>query len=165
MTGETVFFQSTGPGLLPVISPGGQHFLLADKDPEGGCGFTRFYEEAVLVNVVPGCAIGWIDDTRALVQTYRRSAAGGWEYEASTVYDPAGNVVSTPPLPPIPIRQQGSTSGGFVTVSPTAIHVRGGRTIHDVETGAVQTTLPVAGVLAGGHVVYRCGYGICATPY
>ncbi|WP_437931423.1 hypothetical protein WMF37_19960 [Sorangium sp. So ce291] len=165
VSGETVFFQSTGPGQLPVISPGGQRFLLADKGPGGGCGFTQFYDEGVLVNVVPGCAIGWIDDTRALVQTYRRIASDRWEYEASTLYDPTGNVVSTPALPPIPIRQQGSMTGGIVPVSPTAIHVRGGSTIHDVETGAVVTTLPVAGVLAADHVVYLCGHGICATPY
>ncbi|WP_437515680.1 hypothetical protein [Sorangium sp. So ce1099] len=165
VSGETVFFQSTGPGQMPVISPGGQHFLLADKGPGGGCGFTQFYEEGVLVNVVPGCAIGWIDDTRALVQTYRRNASDRWEYEASTVYDPTGNVVSTPPLPPILTRQQGSMSGGIVPVSPTAIHVRGGSTIHDVDTGAVVTTLPVAGLLAADHVVYFCGRGVCATPY
>ncbi|WP_437759806.1 hypothetical protein [Sorangium sp. So ce1389] len=163
--GETVFFQSTGPGQMPVISPHGQHFLLADKGPGGGCGFTQFYEEGVLVNVVPGCAIGWVDDTRALVQTYRRNTSDQWEYEASTLYDPAGNVVATPTLPPIPIRQRGSMDGGIVPVSPTAIHVRGESTIHDVETGAVVTTLPVAGILAADHVVYLCGYGICAAPY
>ncbi|MGK3963785.1 hypothetical protein WMF38_06360 [Sorangium sp. So ce118] len=38
-------------------------------------------------------------------------------------------------------------------------------TTHDVETGAVVTTLPVAGVLAADHVVCLCGHGICATPY
>jgi hypothetical protein len=73
-------------------------------------------------------------------------------------------VVSTPTLPPIPIRQ-GGNNGGIVPVSPTAIHVRSGSTVHDVETGAVVTTLPVAGALAAGHVVYFCGHGICATPY
>ncbi|KYF74866.1 hypothetical protein BE17_50785 [Sorangium cellulosum] len=165
LSGETVFFQSNGPGQLPVISPDGQHFLLADKGPGGGCGFTQFYEEGVLVNVVPGCAIGWVDDARALVQTYRRNASDQWEYEASTLYDPTGNVVSTPALPPMPTRQRGTMSGGIVPVSPTAIHVRGGSTIHDVETGAVVTTLPVAGLLAGDHVVYLCGRGVCATPY
>ncbi|HTN82674.1 MAG TPA: hypothetical protein VL242_03290 [Sorangium sp.] len=172
VSGETVIYQDTGPQPIPVISPDGHHFLVTDEPIEGGCGFTQFYADGVLVNAVPGCAVGWLDDTRALVQTYYYNVSTSrWTYQASTIYDELGNPIATPPLPRItlnPRDREAIGDGlvyGIVPVSPTAIHALYEHAIYDVETGATLAPLPKASVLAGSSVVYACGNAICAAPY
>ncbi|XXY50957.1 hypothetical protein WME91_07405 [Sorangium sp. So ce269] len=126
----------------------------------------------MLVNAVPGCAVGWLDDTRALVQTYIYNiSTSRWEYRASTIYDELGNPIATPPLPRIALAPRDRAAigdgsvYGIVPVSPTAIHALYEHAIYDVETGATLATLPKASVLAGSSVVYACGNAICAAPY
>ncbi|XXX78791.1 hypothetical protein WMF30_08440 [Sorangium sp. So ce134] len=170
VTGETVIHQDTQFQPVPVISPDGHHFLLTDQAPQDGCGFTQFYEDGVLVNAVPGCAIGWLDDTRALVQTYQQYwLPSRWEYKATTIYDELGNPIGTSPLPRISLRPREfarmSDDYGVVPVSPTAVYARYEHAIYDVETGATLATLPVNSVLAGSSAVYPCGNAICAAPY
>ncbi|WP_438010395.1 hypothetical protein WME89_18225 [Sorangium sp. So ce321] len=167
-----MIYQDTGPQTTSVISPDGHHFLVTDEPIEGGCGFTQFYADGVLVNAVPGCAVGWLDDTRALVQTYNYNLlTTRWDYLASIIYDELGSPIATPPLPRIalaPRDRAGIGDGlvyGIVPVSPTAIHALYEHAIYDVETGATLATLPQASVLAGNSVVYRCGNAICAAPY
>ncbi|WP_438010400.1 hypothetical protein WME89_18250 [Sorangium sp. So ce321] len=172
VSGETVVYQDTGLQPVPVISPDGRHFLLTDEATATGCGFTQFYVNGVLVNAVPGCAVGWLDDTHALVQTYTDDDWNNrWEYRASTIYDELGNPIATPPLPRITLAPWNETAigdglvYGIVPVSPTAIHALYEHAIYDVETGATLATLPEASVLAGSSVVYACGNAICAAPY
>ncbi|WP_437730512.1 hypothetical protein [Sorangium sp. So ce1335] len=173
VSGATVFYQDTGPSQpVPVISPGGHHFLLTDETPENGCGFTQFYEDGMLVNAVPGCAVGWIDDTRALIQTYTRaSSTAPWQYQASIIHDELGNPIATPPLPRISLTRKNSSpfeydqTYGIVPVSPTAVHAGFEHAIYDIETGATLATLPARGTLAGSLVVYPCGNELCAAPY
>ncbi|WP_438025759.1 hypothetical protein [Sorangium sp. So ce233] len=43
--------------------------------------------ESAIVDAVPGGALGWLDDTRVLVQTYVRDVhSSRWRYEASRFY-------------------------------------------------------------------------------
>ncbi|WP_437973827.1 hypothetical protein WMF11_34955 [Sorangium sp. So ce295] len=172
VSGATVIYEDTGSQPVPVISPDGRHYLVTDEATGDGCGFTQFYEDGVLVNAVPGCAVGWLDDTRALVQTYTRNfLTNRWELQASTLYDELGNVIATPPLPRITLAPKdytvdyGKPAYGMVPVSPTAIHARYERAIYDIKTGATLATLPEASVIAGSSVVYPCGNAICAAPY
>ncbi|XXT23625.1 hypothetical protein WME94_18980 [Sorangium sp. So ce429] len=172
VSGETVIYRDTGPQPTPVISPNGHHFLLTDEATAAGCGFTQFYADGVLVNAVPGCAIGWLDDTRALVQSYYYNVmTSRWTYQASTIYDEVGNPIATPPLPRFALATRDHAAigdglvYGIVPVSPTAIHALYEHAIYDVETGATLATLPKASVLAGSSVVYACGNAICAAPY
>ncbi|WP_437759324.1 hypothetical protein [Sorangium sp. So ce1389] len=172
VSGETVIYQDTGSQPTPVISPDGHHFLVTDEPVEGGCGFTQFYADGELVNAVPGCAVGWLDETRALVQTYDYNiSTARYDYRASTIYDELGNPIATPPLPRIALapRDREAVGDGYVygivPVSPTAIHALYEHAIYDVETGATLATLPPDSVLAGSSVVYACGNAICAAPY
>ncbi|WP_437730521.1 hypothetical protein [Sorangium sp. So ce1335] len=172
VSGATVIYEDTGFQPVPVISPDGRHFLVTDEAIGDGCGFTQFYVDGVLVNAVPGCAVGWLDDTRALVQTYFLNfLTSRWELQASTIYDELGNVIATPPLPRITLApsdytaDHGKPAYGMVPISPTAILARYERAIYDIETGATLATLPEASVIAGSSVVYPCGNAICAAPY
>ncbi|WP_437952023.1 hypothetical protein WME98_15655 [Sorangium sp. So ce296] len=172
-SGGAPLFQDTGilrPA--PLVSPDGHHFVVTDTVPTEGCGFTQFYEDGALVNAVPGCAIGWIDDTRVLVQTYVfNSNRIRWEYQASTIYDELGNPVSAPPLPRIPIRTDLNFSSsyddyGIQPVSATLFYSRGDGVLYDIDTGAALATFPAwRSAPAGAFMVYPCGHGVCAETY
>ncbi|WP_437723060.1 hypothetical protein [Sorangium sp. So ce861] len=172
-SGGAPLFQDTGRRQpAPLVSPGGHHFVVTDTLPTEGCGFTQFYEDGGLVNAVPGCAIGWIDEARVLVQTYVRPIGSTrWTYQASMIYDELGNPVATPPLPRIP---NGLDSGyldsrdeyGIQPVSATALYARYNGVLYDIDTGAALATFPGRrSAAAGAFMVYPCGHGVCAETY
>jgi hypothetical protein len=168
--GSAPLFQDTGHRPAPLVSPDGHHFVVTDSAPSEGCGFTQLYEDGALVNVVPGCAIGWIDDTHVLVQSYTRFLQSSpWTYQASTIYDELGNPVDAPPLPRIPIRTDSGDvrdNYGIQPVSATALYSRYDGVLYDIETGAALATFPgLRSAVAGAFIVHPCGYGVCAETY
>ncbi|WP_438000726.1 hypothetical protein WMF26_13800 [Sorangium sp. So ce185] len=168
-SGETVIFQDTRRAPTPFVSPDGRHFVVTDDVSEKGCGFTQIYEGSALVNAVRGCAVGWVDDTRVLVQTYvKDDDTFRWNYDKSTIYDELGNVVGTPSLPRLPVRTEYSTDDyyGIQPVSATVFYSRGDGVFYDIETGAAVATFGgVRNAVAGAFLVHGCGYNVCATPY
>ncbi|WP_437569304.1 hypothetical protein [Sorangium sp. So ce542] len=172
-SGGEPLFQDTGIRRpAPLVSPDGHRFVVTDAVPTEGCGFTQFYEDGALVNAVPGCAIGWIDDSRVLVQTYVfHSGRTRWEYKASTIYDELGNPIAAPPLPMIPIRTDINFSPsysdyGIQPVSATVLYSRGDGVLYDIDTGAKLATFPYwRSAAAGAFMVYPCGHGVCAETY
>ncbi|WP_437337521.1 hypothetical protein [Sorangium sp. So ce394] len=164
-SGESVVFQDTRRAPTPFVSPDGRHFVVTDDLAENGCGFTQIYEGSALVNAVPGCAVGWVDDTRVLVQTYVQDRnTPRWNYKASTIYDELGNVVGTPSLPRLPVDTEDYY--GIQPVSATVFYSRGDGVFYDIETGAAVATFGgVRNAVAGAFLVHGCGYNVCATPY
>ncbi|WP_437991553.1 hypothetical protein [Sorangium sp. So ce145] len=168
--GSAPLFQDTGHRPAPLVSPDGHHVVVTDSAPSEGCGFTQLYEDGALVNVVPGCAIGWLDDTHVLVQSYNRfPQSSRWTYQASTIYDELGNPVAAPPLPRIPIRTDSTDvrdNYGIQPVSATALYSRYDGVLYDIETGAALATFPgLRSAVAGAFMVHPCGYGVCAETY
>ncbi|WP_437802715.1 hypothetical protein [Sorangium sp. So ce693] len=168
--GSAPLFQDTGHRPAPLVSPDGHHFVVTDSAPSEGCGFTQFYDDGALVNVVPGCAIGWLDDTHVLVQSYIRNfESSRWTCQASAIYDELGNPVDAPPLPRIPIRTDSGDSDddyGILPVSATALYSRYDGVLYDIETGAALATFPGSrSAVAGAFMVHPCGYGVCAETY
>ncbi|XYH92923.1 hypothetical protein ACMHYB_34330 [Sorangium sp. So ce1128] len=167
--GTPIFLETGLHKPPPLVSPDGHHFVVTDELPTEGCGFTQFYEDGALVNTVPGCAVGWLDDTRVLVQTYKRPLDSRWIYDASTVYDELGNVVAAPLLPRIPvlIDSLGSRDEyGIQPVSAMVLYSRYDGALYDIETGAKLATFPAQrSSVAGDFMVFLCGYGVCAETY
>ncbi|WP_437983025.1 hypothetical protein [Sorangium sp. So ce117] len=171
-SGSAPLFQDTGHRPAPLVSPDGHHFVVTDSAPSEGCGFTQLYEDGALVNVVPGCAIGWLDDTHVLVQSYTRfPQSSPWTYQASTIYDELGNPVDAPPLPRIPIRTDSGDvrdNYGIQRVSATALYSRYDGVVYDIETGAALAIATFPGLrsaVAGAFMVHPCGHGVCAESY
>ena len=149
---------------MPLVSPDGNRFVVGDE----GCGFTQFYEGGTLINAVPGCAVGWIDDSRVLLQTYTQGGSGGWICSGST-HDEEGNLLASPPLPCIAASDQCfiPDACGFDTISPTSIYDRAAAATYDLETGATLATYPAEvyrGTVAGEFIVYPCATGVCRAP-
>ncbi|WP_437713653.1 hypothetical protein WMF45_47460 [Sorangium sp. So ce448] len=168
--GGAPLFQDTGHRPAPLVSPDGHHVVVTDSAPSEGCGFTQLYEDGALVNVVPGCAIGWLDDTHVLVQSYTRFLQSNpWTYQASTIYDELGNPVDAPPLPRIPIRTDSGDvrdNYGIQPVSAAALYSRYDGVVYDIETGAALATFPgLRSAVAGAFMVHPCGHGVCAESY
>lgn len=98
-TGDIVLADS-GFKPTPRLSPNGERVAMSDYAPfDDKPMSTRIYNGSALVAAVPGSAIGWLDDNRLLVQEYGSKFPIGSVYQASRVYDAAGTLVASPPLP------------------------------------------------------------------
>lgn len=122
----------------PRLSPSGAYTALSDADPLNDSAMaspklpgTSIYQGATLVNVVPGFAVGWIDDNRLLTQTYTFGTIPHlklWTYASSYIYDNQGTLLAT--LPALPALVD------FDTISPTQILSTPSGNVYDLTTGA-----------------------------
>jgi hypothetical protein len=162
--GNTVVWSDTSQTPTPFVSPSGASFAVSDQPPIAVPWVsTQIYDGSTLVNAVSGYAVGWIDDGRLLIQTYK-DGPPPFEatpvYDSSFIYDAQGNLLTTPPLPRIT---------DFDVVAPGKILSHYDGKIYDVQTGGVVWSNPVAGaasgVEAGGSVVFAYQRGVYVVPH
>jgi hypothetical protein len=134
----------------PMVSPDG-NLIAAASDARTPLAVTSIYNNGILVTAVPGFAVGWIDDTQLLVDSYVIDN-DLVQYNGCSIYSPTGTVLSTPPLPEIQ---------SFQTVSPGLIYTPDSNTLYSTTTGAATWTSPYpygrVGATAGGYVVFLSG--------
>jgi hypothetical protein len=146
------------PPSVPLLSPSGSHIAVTQGGPPSSSSTTELYTGSTLVNAVPGAAVGWIDDSRLLVQTYVPAHPPFFTFAATQIYDASGNLLSSPPLPAI---------HGFDPIGTTELFSHSDQIIYDVATGAVveATGLPGQSVVAGPFIVSVSGRSLRATRY
>lgn len=161
----TILTDSTGR-FAPVLSPDGTHIALSSgtglntTDPSIT---TLIYQGSMLVNAVPGHAVGWIDDGHLLVQTYKANNNAPYIilYDKSQIYDALGNLVASPPLP--------VAITGFDAVSSTAIYPNGKTKLYDAFTGAQLWSSPFPldsiGAAAGSVIAQAHQQGVYVTQH
>lgn len=161
---------------LPLASPSGASFVVSDflrDHTPNPCGMTTFYHGSLPVAQVSGCAVGWLDDQRLLVERYSAvTEIGGkttYTFEGSDIYSADGVLLASPKLPALDIWTSSyvtTAPASFQVVSPTTVWSPMLSQVIDVTSGAVVRTVPGAtgGALAGSSVVYVCGSRLCATP-
>lgn len=144
----------TTPGLFsppPMVSPNG-NLIAASSDIRIPSVVTTIYSNGTPITAVPGFAVGWIDDTHLLVDTYVFDSRLVVRYNGCIIYSPAGSVLSSPPLPEIQ---------SFQPLSPSLIYTPDSNTIYSTSTGTAiwSTTYPYGGVgaTAGTDVVFLSG--------
>jgi len=94
---------SSGPdpvGVAPILlSPDGT-LIDAWAGGSGSSYATNILKNGKLVTAIPGVALGWIDNSRILVNEYALSSGGTvLQYTGATIYDSTGAKIATPALP------------------------------------------------------------------
>jgi hypothetical protein len=165
--GMTTFFDDTG--LLPVPKPSPSGATIAVSDKTDDLGTTTYLYQAqpmggapILVNAVPGHAVGWIDENRLLVYVYKIGSVPPFigVYDKSFVYDAQGNLVASPAI--------SKQIDDFDVTSASAIYSPEQRTIYDWTTGAASWTSPIMGsasAAAGSRVVMAYQDGVYVTSF
>jgi hypothetical protein len=168
LTDTTTFISEMSSGLnfnsvyitasvAPALSPSGTHVAISEGAP--GNFTTLIYDAGVLVNSVPGLAIGWADDNDLLVQVWT------WINNHSTIvfgsmnmYDNQGNQpASGVSLPRI---------DSFDIVGPSRIYSPNDGCIYDLTSGACTRVSGGGGAVAGAYVVAPgVPNALVATPY
>jgi hypothetical protein len=94
---------------------------------------TTIYNGASLVDLVPGYALGWVDEHRLLVQSYTstqnpKPGVSPWSYVETKIYDDAAQEVGTLAVLP--------NMSNFYVVSSSQIMSVNDANIYDLATGA-----------------------------
>ena len=157
--GGPIIWSDTGSGSPILISPDGS--LIATRtEPASENSTTNIFLNGVLMAAVPGWAVGWIDDSRLLVNTYVLACSGTCTiYKGCTVYDANGVVLSTPPLPEIV---------SFQTVTSDWIYAPPLNAIYSVSSGALiwmNADQATASAVSGPYIVYSFGSQVLAKSY
>ncbi len=126
---------------------------------------TSIYKNGTLVATVNGYLVGWIDNSRVLVNTFN---SGG--YSGSLIYDATGTLLTTvTALPQLSPALNSYQPSGFITVDANSIYSPRTYSIYSLTTGAViwSETLPIPGTLgvpygaastvSGSYVVFTSG--------
>jgi hypothetical protein len=111
---------------------------------------TNIYKNGVLVTAVPGWVVGWLDNSRLLVNTYAQGQSSV-AYSGAVIYDSTGAKVSTSTIPEL-LRIQ--ALGGDQIYSPDK------NTIFSLSSGQSVWTATVPsndGAVAGSNVVFASG--------
>lgn len=136
---------------------------------------TNVYVNGALATTVPGIVVGWLSPTTYLLATYTLQgsmAARGYYYNASSIYNTSGTMVSSVTLPDTGMVQTLSETSVY-SPSNNAIYsfANGGNGIATWSSGSPQTA-PVAygvdnafGVVAGSEVVFVSNNLVLAEPY
>lgn len=135
----------------PLLSPDGT-LIAAANDTRTPSAVTTIYQNGTAVTAVPGFAVGWIDDSGLLVDTYTGQVGPPFAYSGCAIYSPTGTLIASPPLPEIM---------NFQTVGSGLIYAPDANTIYSTSTGSATwtSTYPHGGVgaAAAGDVVFLSG--------
>lgn len=163
VSNSSTILSTTNFGNVPaVISPDGTLVAATNIANDGSGNYTTvIYKNGKTQASVPGMAVGWIDNSRLIVETMDGPNPSG-----TTIYSPTGAVIGTPPLPMI---------GAFQTVSPDVIYVSGDNAMYSVTSGQKTWSSPYAadtdqgnygpGAVAGSHVVFESEGKVISVPF
>ncbi|UWZ84526.1 putative Ig domain-containing protein [Occallatibacter riparius] len=175
-SGSPIIWSDTGTQGPIVLSPDGPNFAAASGSYPGivtsdytAAPSATLWSNDTLQGAIPAFPEGWIDDTHLLAANYMPTGNSYFTYTGSSIYDPAGNVLSVIPggtsFPPM--RNPYFTSNGLV-------YDAGTNAIYSLATGAKVWTAPpvngpdfttAVGAVAGSNVVYVKGYQVFVAPY
>jgi len=157
----TTFLDSSQPFLAPIrLSPDGTLIAVSNLPPPSANSATNVYKNGILTTAAPGWAVGWIDNSRFLVNNYVEPLGGSTRFSACTIYDATGVKLAQPALPELL---------AFQTVTSDSIYSPKENTIFSLETGAPIWTSanPSAGVgaVSGSYVVFLSGSHVLVESF
>ena len=139
------------------LSPDGTN--LAASSLKSETSGTNLYSNGTLVTAVPGWVVGWLDDSRILVNSYTLNKFG-LAYSGSTIYNSSGTRLGAPMLPEMQSLQ---------IVSADSVYDPASNSIYSTTTGIATWTTqsPSSGVgaVAGSNVVFASGSQVLVQPY
>jgi hypothetical protein len=144
---------------LPIrLSPDGTKVAVSNN--KFATSATNIYSNGTLVTAVPGWAVGWLDDSRVLANSYTLTNSSPDPYSGSTIYNSSGTKLSAPPLPELQSLQ---------IVTADSVYDPGSNAIYSTTSGMATWTSasPSTGVgaLAGSNIVFASGSQVLVQPY
>jgi hypothetical protein len=144
---------------VPIrLSPDGTRIAVSDRDRTAFT-VTNLYVNGALAAAVSGWAVGWIDDSKLLVNTYADQTPG-FAYSGSKVVNAAGQVLSTPALPEtvnlLPLTADSSYSPHRNMIFSA--------TTGDTLWSSASPTLEGVGAVAAARVVFASGATVRVEP-
>jgi hypothetical protein len=171
--GATIYCDNTiilSPSALQdmQLSPDGT--LLATSPSAGGLVTTNIYKNGTLVSAVPGALVGWLDNTRLLVNDYINAGMAGIEAAGTTIYDSLGNKLGNPPILNLaPFQAVTSDSVYLPTSYSQGGYSVGANSIESLTTGTLTwasgNSSPGPGAVGGSQIVFASGNLVLAQPY
>ncbi len=140
------------------ISPNGARFTISNGVRVVDT-TTNLRTAAALVGAAPGVSVGWIDDSRVLLNRYR-DRAGLSQYVGANIVNNIGVLLASPPLPEI---------GRFQTVTANTIYSPERNALYDLTTGnptwlSAMRIKREVGEVAGANVVFATASFVRAEP-
>jgi hypothetical protein len=150
VSGGTPTWSDPAPYNQPIqLSPDGTLIAVSNGGPAAGT-TTNIFQNGVLVGAASGWAVGWLDNSRLLVNTYTSSNTIP-PYAGAVIYSSSGTQLSTSAIPELSRIQ---ALGGDQIYSPDE------NTIFSISSGQpvwTATQLSTDGAVAGSYVVFSAG--------
>jgi hypothetical protein len=149
-------------GLSFRLSPSGTGVAAPNIPQYNENAATNLYLNDALTANVPGAPVGWIDDSRLLLNRYVRYGARELEFrfDGVDIVDASGQLVASPPLPEIHELQAIDANLIYSPELNVILNVTTGDTTWS--SGAVHTQ--GLGAVAGDQVVFLSGAKVVAVP-
>jgi len=155
---DTFLPASSCVGVPIRLSPDGTKVAVSDnKSATSG---TNVYSNGALVTAVPGWVVGWLDDSRILVNNYTLSRFDIVTYTDTTIYSSSGTKLGAPPLPELQSLQIVSAGSVYDPVSNVMYSTTTGMATW---TGASPST--GVGAVAGSNVVFASGSQVLVQSF
>lgn len=164
--GTPIVCDTSNTDSIAQLSPDGT--LVAISTPPSVSGSTKIYKNGTLVTAVPGQVVGWLDNTRLLLDNY----ASDGTPTGMTIYDSSGNKVGTSPVvladpmaDPVQI-----TPGSTMLYEPdfnTIVSLTSGATVWASANDAAGESAATgnSSALTGTQVVFSSNNRVLAVPY
>lgn len=173
--GAVTFSTTSGNWGAPLrLSPDGTLVAFTGTPPANGPA-TSIYQNGTLTTSLSGWSVGWLDDTRLLVNNTQGNGNGGWSgfnYLGASLYSPTGTLLSSPPLPEVDILQPVMGDLIYAPGPNEILSVTSGQPVWasaDMSAGEALwpgTGAPAPlGALTSNEVVFQSGTLVLAQPY
>jgi hypothetical protein len=153
------------------LSPGGTLIAATNGNPAQSAGpnsapdATNIYENGILAGAVSGWSPGWIDANRLLVNTYQLNRTGtDYVFTGCSIYDAAGTLLSTPPLPDLRTIQTVSANSVYSASLNEILSLTSGSVLWSSANSAPNEFPFGIGAVTGSYVVFPSGTKILAQP-
>jgi hypothetical protein len=162
-TGAPVLTTTAGNWGAPLrLSPDGTLAAFTTSPPQmfGVTPASNVFQNGTLTTSLSGWSVGWLDNSRLLVNDTTANSSNGYSYVAAHIYGPTGTLLGSPPLPEV---------DSFQVISADLIYAPGPNQILSVTSGAAawQSADATAGpgAITSVEVVFVSGTLVLAQPY
>jgi hypothetical protein len=172
LTGGAVLWSDTLQSCQPIrLSPDGSEVAVADtKSATSG---TKIYAHGTLVTAVPGWVVGWLDDSRILVNNYNDNAIPP-DFAGASIYSSSGiklGDLANSPFPELPRPGVNNDAHAFDIVSADSVYDPSSNAVYSTVSGMATWTsdggIEVGGIgaIAGANVVFASDNRLLSQPY
>ena len=147
------------PYAAPLFSPSGTRICFTPPGPNPDALTTQIYADGAISGAVEGIALGWLDDERLLVATYRYEGGHvqSFPFEKISIHGLDGGLLATTALPAAASTLTRSRRDAVVPVDGTAFYVPDANAIFEHTTGGERWRGDPDvrnGVPAGDHILF-----------